>query len=116
MPSAIDARTAFSRVELEPVPPRLMLATAGPEVWLLVAQLTPETMPVNEPEPEQLSTLTAIRRTALATPYWLPPMVPATCVPWPLQSVLLPSPTVLVPQTARPPKVVCVVRMPVSMT
>src|SRR5829696_697806 len=93
-----------------------MLATAGPDTWLLVTQFTPVTMPVNEPEPEQLSTLTATRRVVFATPYWLPPMVPATWVPWPWQSVLLPSPTVLVPQTARPPNVVCVVRMPVSMT
>jgi hypothetical protein len=44
-----------------------------------------------------------------------PPIVPATCVPCPLQSVSLPSPVVLVPQLARPVKSSCVVRMPVSM-
>ena len=42
--------------------------------------------------------------------------MPDTCVPCPLQSVLLPSPVVLVPQTARPPNSGWVVRMPVSIT
>jgi hypothetical protein len=68
------------------------------------------------PEPEQLSTFTATRRTPFASPYCEPPMVPATCVPWPLQSVLLPSPLVLVPQEARLPNVWWVTRMPVSIT
>src|SRR5512139_3162259 len=93
-----------------------MLATAGPEVWLPVTQSIPAATPANEPEPAQSSTFTATRCTPLARPYSAPPMVPETCVPWPLQSVLLPSPVVLVPQVARPPKVLCVVRIPVSIT
>src|SRR5919198_5699255 len=115
MPSAIELRTAVSRVALLPEAPRLMLATAGPLVWLLVAQSMPDATPVSVPEPWQLSTLTATSLTPLATPYELPPTVPATCVPCPLQSVLLPSPAVLVPQTARPPKSWWAVRIPVSM-
>src|SRR6266545_3652178 len=67
------------------------------------------------PEPLQSSTFTATRCTPLATPYEVPPTVPDTCVPCPLQSVLLPSPTVLVPQVARPPKSLWLVRIPVSM-
>ena len=68
------------------------------------------------PEPAQLSTLTATSRTRLATPCAAPPMVPATWVPCPLQSVSTPSPVVLVPQLARPPKSAWVTRMPVSST
>ena len=45
----------------------------------------------------------------LATPQVLAPTVPATCVPWAWQSVLLPSPVGLVPQVAGPPKVGCAV-------
>ena len=112
MPELIELATALSSVVLAP-PPRLMLATAGFTAFE-VTQLTPLITPAVVPLPEQLSTLTATRRTPLATPYLVPPTVPATCVPWPLQSVLLVS-TVLVPQVARPPKSLCVVRMPVSM-
>ncbi len=105
-PSAIALRTAVSTVALAPEPPRLMLATAGaPAAWLPATQSMPAATPAKLPEPWQLSTLTAVNATPLATPYCEPPMVPATWVPWPLQSVLLPSPVVLVPQTARPPKV-----------
>jgi hypothetical protein len=93
-----------------------MFATAGwPAWWLAVTQSTPASTPENEPLPAQLSTLTATSLTPLATPYWEPPTVPATCVPWPLQSVLVPSPVVLVPHVARPPKSWWEVRMPVSM-
>src|SRR5829696_4420252 len=67
-PSAIELRTAFSVVVSLPWPPRLMLATAGPEVWLPVTQSIPAATPAKLPEPEQLSTLTATRRTPLATP------------------------------------------------
>jgi hypothetical protein len=44
----------------------------------------------------------------------VPPTVPATCVPCPLQSVLA-ARDELYTLLARPPKWVCVVRMPVSM-
>src|SRR2546423_13784768 len=75
--------------ELENPPPRLMLATAG---WmaLVASQLRPVMIPEVEPEPEQSRTRTARRSAALATPYCAPPTVPATWVPWPLQSCPLP--------------------------
>ena len=42
--------------------------------------------------------------------------MPATWVPWPLQSfVPLPSAIAVYAPTARPPKSTCVVRIPVSM-
>src|SRR5829696_7331934 len=44
-------------------------------------------------------------------------MVPATCVPWPLQSFALPpAVTASYPVTARPPNSRCVSRIPVSIT
>jgi hypothetical protein len=92
-----------------------MLATAGLIAWL-VTQSTPATMPDIEPLPVQPSTFTATSWAALATPYSVPPMVPATWVPCPWQSSAMPSPVVLVPQVARPPNVVWVVLMPVSST
>ena len=66
-----------------------MFATAG-LTRLLRTQFTPAMTPEFEPEPEQLSTRTGWSVTPFATPYVLPPMVPATCVPWPLQSFPLP--------------------------
>ena len=90
-----------------------MFATDG-VARLAVTQSTPAMTPAVVPLPAQSSTLTATSLTPLATPYCEPPTVPATCVPWPLQSVLLVS-TVSRPQVARPPKSWCVIRMPVSM-
>src|SRR5690349_17936435 len=110
----MERRTAASRVASAP-PPSDMLATAG-LTWFAVTQSIPPTTPAVVPEPEQFSTLTATTLAAFARPYSAPAMVPPTCVPWPLQSVLLPSPEVLVPHVARPPNVECVVRTPVSMT
>ena len=93
-----------------------MLATDGPGL-LAVTQSTPATTPAVVPEPAQPSTLTATSRTRLATPYAVPPMVPATWVPCPLQSVSLPSPVVLVPAAGPAAEVACgVTRIPVSMT
>ena len=64
-----------------------MLATAGaPAAWFWVTQSTPAMTPELEPLPLQSSTRTATRRTSWATPYVSPPTVPATWVPWPLQS------------------------------
>src|SRR5687768_15608820 len=71
--------------------PRLMFATAGPEVWFPVTQSMPAATVDRLPEPPQSSTRTATSVTFLATPYVDPPTVPATCVPWPLQSSGLPS-------------------------
>jgi hypothetical protein len=65
--------------------------------------------------PEHWNTRTPRSSAPFATPYTAPPTVPATCVPWPLQSCPLPpkpSYTLL----ARPPNSECPVRMPVSIT
>jgi hypothetical protein len=92
-----------------------MLATAGRTAFW-VTQLTPEMTPAVVPPPVQLSTRTPTSFTDFATPYVEPPTVPATCVPWPLQSVALLSLSMKsCPLTARPPNWLCVVRMPVSM-
>ena len=96
-------------------PPRLMFATAG-LTWFCVTQSTPAMTPAFEPEPEQLSTRTAWSVTCLATPYVVPPVVPATCVPWPLQSfVPLPSFTAVKPFPIRPVNCWWLARTPVSM-
>jgi hypothetical protein len=112
----IELLTAVSSAELAP-PPRLMLATAGvPAAWADVTQSTPAITPEFVPEPWQLRTRTACSVTSLATPYVVPPVVPATCVPCPLQSfVPLPSPTKSAPLPMRPLNCWCVARMPVSM-
>src|SRR5262245_1890652 len=98
-------------------PPRLMFATAGcPARWLPVTQFTPAMTCAYVPEPLQLSTRTAVRLTDFATPYVVPPIVPDTCVPWPLQSSADPPSISSTPLVARPPNCVCVKRMPVSIT
>ena len=70
-----------------------MLATAG-EPWFWVTQSTPAMTPAFEPEPEQSRTRTAWSVTCFAMPYVVPPTVPATCVPCPLQS-LVPFPSLM---------------------
>lgn len=93
-----------------------MLATEGPE-WCWVTQSMPATTCSVLPEPLSSSTRTATSFAFLATPCAVPAMVPATCVPWPLPSSALSSlSTASKPEVARPPKSLCVVRMPVSMT
>ena len=99
-PEAIELRTALSSAVDTP-PPRLMLATAG-LMRLAVTQSTPAMTPDVEPEPLQLSTRTANKRTLLATPYVDPPIVPATWVPCPLQSTEFP-PNASKAANARPP-------------
>ena len=70
------------------VPPRLRLATAGvPATWSAITQLMPLTVVDVKPEPAQSSTFTGTMVTPFATPYVVPPRVPATWVPWPLQSL-----------------------------
>ena len=54
----------------------------------------PAMTPEVEPLPLQFSTRTATRLTPLATPYVEPPTVPATCVPWPLQSAAGSAPSI----------------------
>src|SRR5688500_11570547 len=93
-----------------------MFATAG-FTRLAVTQLMPLMTPDVDPDPLQLRTRTPRIRTAFATPHFVPPIVPATWVPWPLQSLpLRPSPTVSAAIDARPPKSACARRMPVSIT
>lgn len=62
------------------------------------------------PEPLQSSHFTPCSRICLAIPYDVEPMVPATCAPCPMQSVLLESSKV-----ARPPKFGWVASIPESM-
>jgi hypothetical protein len=105
--------TAVSRAVLAP-PPRLMFATArSPGSWSAVTQSTPLMTPEMVPEPVQPSTRTETSLAPLATPYLLPPIVPATWVPWPLQSLADPlRATASMPLMARfglsPSKSVCV--------
>src|SRR5262245_35567276 len=111
MPSLVAPATAASTAVFAP-PPRLMLSTAGPPVWSAAAQLMPATTSDVHPEPLQSSTRTGTRVTPLATPYFVPPTVPATWVPWPLQSSGLP-PIALYPPRRRPVKSLLVLLMPV---
>jgi hypothetical protein len=111
-PEAIEFETAESSAELAP-PPRLMFATDGP-TWFAVTQSTPAITPVFEPEPLQSRTRTGCSVTCFATPYVVPPTVPETWVPCPLQS-FVPPPTSSTPLPTRPANCWCVARMPVSM-
>src|SRR5215213_5318652 len=77
-PALIALVTAVSSA-LETPPPRLMLATAG-RIRLRRTQSTPAMTPEFEPEPLQYSTRTGCSVTVSATPYVVPPIVPATCV------------------------------------
>mmetsp|Transcript_34545 Transcript_34545/g.95527 ORF Transcript_34545/g.95527 Transcript_34545/m.95527 type:complete len:291 (+) Transcript_34545:753-1625(+) len=119
--------TAASTVILAPLTlflePRLALATAG----LLPLRAIQSKAPVNQDHwPFFPRTLTACKVAPLATPWSLPPIVPAQCVPWPFsssaQEVSVARHTRRLPEVmsivgiARPPKSLCVVRMPVSMT
>src|SRR5690606_3768060 len=106
--------TAESMAEEAP-PPRLMFATAG-RVALFATQSIPAMTPELVPLPWQLSTRTGTRVTCLATPWTVPPTVPATWVPWPLQS-LVPRPSLIAvyPAAVRPENCWWVVRIPVSM-
>src|SRR6266545_4452211 len=112
-PAEMDRFTAASIDALGP-PPRLMFATAG-LIALRVTQLMPATTLPTLPLPLQSSTRTATSWTRLATPNSAPPTVPATCVPWPLQSSARPPSMASNPLVARPPKVRWLNRMPVSM-
>ncbi|GAA3044666.1 hypothetical protein GCM10020229_64800 [Kitasatospora albolonga] len=114
-PEAIEAATALSRV-VEGLPPRLRLATAGLTAFL-VTHSTPETTPAVVPEPLLSSTRTPTTLAALATPYLVPAMVPATWVPWPLPSWATASlSTKSQPLAARGARSVWLIRTPVSIT
>src|SRR5436309_5104674 len=94
-------------------PPSDMFATAGLR-WFALTQSTPAITSELSPRPAQLSTRTPCSETAFATPYVAAPMVPATWVPWPLQSspVRCRASKLLF---ARPPNSGCNVQIPVSM-
>src|SRR4051812_11847756 len=92
-----------------------MLATAGCTACA-ATQSMPAMTPDVGPLPLQSSTRTATSFTALATPYVVPPTVPDTCEPWPLQSTAVPPAVISsMPVEARPAYSVCVKLMPVSM-
>src|SRR6188474_2791347 len=111
-PAAIELTTARSRA-FEMPPPRLMLATAG-RTRFFVTHSTPAITPELVPVPVQPSTRTACSVTAFAMPCVEPPIVPATCVPCPLQSfVPWPSLTAEKPLPTRPLNSTCVARRPV---
>ena len=74
---------------VERPPPSDMFATAGLSACVRT-QSSAVMIPDVEPEPLQLSTRTARSFTFLAMPHWAPPIVPATCVPWPWQSAPVP--------------------------
>src|SRR5262245_52888133 len=97
----MELRTALSSAVLAP-PQTPVFATAGGRA-LVGTQVVPPPTPAVVPLPWQVRTLPATRGTPLAAPYVVPPMVPATCVPWPCQSVLWP-PAKCAPQRARPPE------------
>ena len=81
-----------------------MLATEGPDRFA-VTQSTPAMTADIEPEPVHPSTRTGTSFTPLATPYLVPPTMPATWVPCPSQSsVPRPSLTAVKPERTRPPK------------
>ena len=117
MPSATPRATAAFMEEDAP-PPRLMLATAGtPAWWWLITQSTAAMTAEYEAPPLQPNTRAGTSVTFLATPCTVPPIVPATWVPWPLQSLVpRPSFTVVKPLCTRPESWLWVGRMPVSMT
>src|SRR3989475_3756107 len=98
-------------------PPSDIFATAG-VTWFAVTQSTPAITSELRPMPAQPSTRTPCRETALATPYVAAPIVPATWVPWPLQSSPVPAATpsrASYTSSARPPNSGCSVQIPVSM-
>ena len=95
------------------VPPRLRFITAGLVVWSAIAQSIPSTTPETVPDPWQSRTRTATRLTAGATPRVEPPTVPATWVPWPWQSMVLPA-NASKPARTREPNWAWVARIPVS--
>jgi hypothetical protein len=115
-PSAMSESTAAS-MSGEAAPPRLRLTTAGvPGRWSVATQSRPAMTPELVPLPEQSRTRTGTNETAFAMPYVDPPTVPATWVPWPLQSLEpFPSLTAVVPGRTRPPKSTWLAKIPVSM-
>ena len=81
-----------------------------------MTQSTPAMTPVVVPDPWQSRTRTACSVTCFARPYVVPPVVPATCVPWPLQSfVPFPSLTAVKPFPILPANSWWLARIPVSM-
>src|SRR4051794_33886532 len=120
MPAATVLATADSTArapEVEDGAPRLRLTTEGPDGLWSTTQSSAAIRSLVLPDPSQSSTRTDTILADLATPYVFPAMVPATCVPWPKQSVAVRSlPTKSYPLTARPPNWEWLSRTPESMT
>src|SRR5215211_4679159 len=87
-PAAVARATAASSESVAPYC-RLMLMTPG-RCPLATTQSRPAAAWLVSPLPEQLITRTPCSRTRFATPQVFPPIVPATCEPWPWQSRPLP--------------------------
>src|SRR5882757_1586748 len=90
----MEFRTASSSEKMGGDPARLILATAvaeGLPLWALVTKLTPAIIAPRSQPPPASQTFTERMVVLFATPYDAPPSVPATCVPWPLKSLLPPK-------------------------
>ena len=117
IPASTIARTAASIAGSNP-PPKLRLATVGVRPLLSCKTASiPLMIPDVDPFPSQPSTFIGTIVTWLAIPTLVPPIVPATCVPWPTQSVV-PSDwsTEENPDLTLPASSGCVASTPVSIT
>merc|ERR1719401_121168 len=85
-----------------PLPPRLMLMTAGRSPFA-VTQSIATICQERAPDPWSDKVLTACKFAVLATPNVSPPAVPAQCVPWPWRSK---AQEVSEPHTCRDPEVI----------
>src|SRR5262249_37712653 len=84
-PELIEFCTAVSSA-VETPPPSLLCAPPGLR-WPRVTKSTPAMTPELVPAPWQFSTGRAKKRPDFPPPNGEPPIVPETCVPWPLQSM-----------------------------
>ncbi|OAR27606.1 hypothetical protein A8W25_05115 [Streptomyces sp. ERV7] len=114
IPAAMDFLIAASSLLITEVLLMLILTTAGLAACAVIqsaAAMIADVLALSW----QSVTRTATSLTPLATPWSLPPTVPATWVPWPRQSwPPRPSPTSSTPMLARPWNWAWVVRSPLS--
>jgi hypothetical protein len=118
MPEAIRLSTDASRAGVThgSSQPRLMLTTAGRTALALIHS-SPAMIPSVEPSVAQSRMRTAWTVASRATPYLDPTAVPATCVPWPLQSPGVASlSTMSTPAPTRPVNSWCEALIPESTT
>jgi len=84
-PASVARSIAVPTKLCVPRPPKLALMTAGRRPFCTI-QSTARVHQENCPPPLLLRVLTPWIVTPLATPYWVPPTVPAQCVPCPCTS------------------------------